>query len=331
VGAVGESARTLPEGLDPTTSESMLTVVMPTHNGAKTLPEVLTAFCQLDCPEGGWKLVVVDNRSTDRTREIVESFFTRLPLTYAYEPIQGKSSALNTGLLSRTGDLCVFTDDDVLPRPDWLVQLRAAADSQPGFSLFGGAIVPRWEAPPEDWLLKWEGSILAITDPSWEDGPIAATLLFGPNMAVRSDVLEAGYRFDASLGPVGRRYRMGEDTDFVQRLALAGYRAWHCKRAVVAHMIRKSQMNRQWILRRAYPLGRASYVREFRESPTYPALLLGMPRYMFREILAQTIGWGRAMLRRESDAAFRERWQLQYLIGRLMEGRSVHKGVENSQ
>jgi L-malate glycosyltransferase len=303
----------------------MLTVVMPTHNGAKTLPEVLTAFGHLESPKGGWKLVVVDNGSTDRTREIVESFATRLPLTYVYEPILGKSAALNTGLLSAAGDLVVFTDDDVLPRSDWLVQLRAAADSQPAFSLFGGSIIPHWESPPEDWLLKWKGSILAITDPAWEEGPIAPTLLFGPNMAVRSEVLQAGYRFDASLGPAGQSYRMGEDTDFVQRVGLAGFRAWHCKRAVVAHMIRKSQMNKQWILRRAYPFGRASYVREFRESPTFPSLLLGMPRYMFREILTQAIRLGRARLNREADTVFRERWQLQYLVGRLVEGRSVHK------
>jgi glycosyltransferase involved in cell wall biosynthesis len=303
----------------------MLTVLMPTHNGGGTLPEVLDTFCKLDSPTGGWKLVIVDNGSTDNSREIIETFKTRLPLTYVFEPVLGKSSALNTGLLSLDGDLVVFTDNDVLPARDWLVQMRVAADSQPSFSLFGGCIIPHWEIPPQDWILKIDGTVLAITDPAWEEGPIAATRLFGPNMAIRSNIVEAGYRYDTSLGPVGSRYRMGEDSDFVQRLGQAGFKAWFCKRAVVAHMIRRDQMTKDWVLRRALPSGRVSYMREFRDEPMSPALLLGMPRYMIREILAQAIRLGRAKLSQDEATAFKERWKLNYLMGRAVEGRAVHK------
>lgn len=193
----------------------MLTVLMATHNGARTLPEVLNVYCKLDSPDGGWKHIIVDNGSTDITKEIIPSFISRLPAARIFEPVLGKSVALNTGLINVAGDLVVFTDDDALPRRDRLVQMRAVADSQPSFSILGGAIVPHWEIPPEDWILKWE-YILAITDPAWEEGPIAATRVYGPNLAVRSEVIKAGYRFDASLGPMGSRYRMGEDTDFVQ-------------------------------------------------------------------------------------------------------------------
>ncbi len=305
----------------------MLTVTIATHNGAETLAETLNAFCRLASPVGGWKLVLVDNGSTDRTKDIIDSFTGRLPLTYIFEPVLGKSSALNTGLFSAAGDLVVFTDDDVLPSPDWLIQMRLAADSQPSFVLFGGSIVPHWEVPPEEWILKWQSGVLAITDPAWEEGPVSPTRLFGPNMAVRSQVIEAGYRFDPSAGPVGRLYRMGEDTDFVQRLGLAGFRAWHCKRAVVAHVIRRRQMKKEWVLRRAFPLGRADYRRELIDSPTSPALLLGMPRYMVREILEQIIRLGRAKISQDADRVFSERWQLHYLVGRMIEGRRLHKGA----
>ena len=180
----------------------MLTVLMATHNGAKTLPEVLSAYCKLDSPDGGWKLVIVDNGSTDSTKEIIASFASRLPLTYVFEPSLGKSTALNTGLRSITGDLVVMTDDDALARPDWLVQMRLAADAQPSFSIFGGAIVPHWEVPPPNWILPF-WSVLTITDPAWEEGPTVVARVSGPNMGVRSNVIEAGYRFDASMGPGG--------------------------------------------------------------------------------------------------------------------------------
>jgi L-malate glycosyltransferase len=301
----------------------MLSVVMATHNGARTLPHVLNAFCKLDSPDGGWKLIIVDNGSTDGTREIIDSFSPRLPLIYIFEPVLGKSTAQNTGLLNIAGDLVVFTDNDVLPRPDWLLQMRVAVDSQPLFSLFGGCIVPHWEVPPEDWILKVEGTLLAITDPAWEEGPIVATRLFGPNMAIRSDVLKAGYKFDTSLGPVGSRYRMGEDSDFVQRLGHAGFRAWYCKRAVVAHMIRRDQMKKEWVLRRAIPSGRVNYRREFMDSPHSPILLLGVPRYLIREILEQAIRLGQSYLGRDAERVFRERWRLHYLVGRAIEGRAL--------
>jgi L-malate glycosyltransferase len=304
----------------------MLTVLMATYNGARTLPEVLNAYCKLDSPDGGWNLVIVDNGSTDSTKEIIASFRSRLPLTYVFEPTLGKNVALNTGFLSVTGDLVVMTDDDALPRPDWLVQMRLAADSQPSFSIFGGAIVPHWEIPPEDWILKPPQYILSITDPSWEEGPTVATSIYGPNMAVRSDVIKAGYRFDTALGPAGPRHGMGDETNFLQKLEKAGLRAWHCKRAVVAHMIRTDQMKKKWMLRRAIRYGSAYYQWEYKQyAPSQPVLLLGIPRYMIREALGQAFRVVRAKLTQDADTVFEERWQLYYLVGCALGGRIVFK------
>src|SRR6516225_223426 len=119
----------------------MLTVLIATRNGARTLPRCLGALAGLTSPPGGWKLVVVDNGSTDATREIVASFADRLPLTFLLEPRHGKNAALNAGLGSVEGDLVVFTDDDTLPRPDWLVEMRRAADEHRSFSIFGGSVL----------------------------------------------------------------------------------------------------------------------------------------------------------------------------------------------
>ena len=78
----------------------MLTVLIATHNGADTLPVVLEAYTKLKAPDGDWKLVIVDNGSTDSTNETIRAFTRRLPLTYVFEPRRGKNRALNTGLAS---------------------------------------------------------------------------------------------------------------------------------------------------------------------------------------------------------------------------------------
>ncbi len=140
----------------------MLTVLIATYNGARTLPYVLNIYCQLEPPDDGWQLVIVDNRSTDQTKEVIASFTQRLPLTYLFEPRQGKNVALNTGLSRVAGDLIVFTDDDTLPQPNWLRQIRLAADSQSEFVIFGGPILPKWEVLPEDWVSSWIPSFFTV-------------------------------------------------------------------------------------------------------------------------------------------------------------------------
>src|SRR5258706_14374309 len=76
----------------------MLTVLIATRNRASTLPAVLEAYCQLDEPPGGWKLLLVDNGSTDETGDVVRKFSNRLPVAFARNQREGKNAALNTGL-----------------------------------------------------------------------------------------------------------------------------------------------------------------------------------------------------------------------------------------
>src|SRR5581483_3201021 len=79
--------------------------------------------------------------------------------------------------------------------------------------------------PSPDWLLKWVPlqPTFAITNPTWEEGPINPLHIFGPNMAVRADVFQSGYRFNTSVGPSAGSYAMGSETEFTNRLARSGF------------------------------------------------------------------------------------------------------------
>ncbi len=305
----------------------MLTVLIATHNGARTLPKVLDAYCQLQSPAGSWKLVIVDNASTDATKGIIHSFLDRLPLTYLFESSQGKNAALNTGLANVAGELVVLTDDDVLPRPDWLIEMRRAADSHPSFSIFGGTVIPRWEIVPEEWILGWVplGAAFGITDPSWKEGPLGPEQVFGANMAIRAEILEAGYRFDVRIGPRGHDDPIGSETELTMRLAKAGFKAWHCKQAIVEHIIREFQMNRAWILRRAIRLGRGDYRIEVPYWRVKPRLWLGIPRYLIRQIVTQVLRVANARLRGDAAELFQEIWKFNYLRGQAIEARILYK------
>ena len=302
----------------------MLTVLLSTRNRIEVLREVLESYCKLQSPPSGWKLVVIDNGSTDQTSEILASFTNRIPLQFIVEPTAGKNNALNAGVSLLEGDLAVFTDDDAFPRSDWLIELRKVADTQRGYSIFGGAIVPRWEVPPPPWI-QWveKDAVYSITNPSRTDGPIGADYVFGPNMAVRSSLFSSGVRFDPSFGPRGSTYPMGSETEFLMRLANSGEKAWFVSGAVVEHFIRTDQMKKSWVFGRAIRFGRGQYRLSrlgYAGTHNFGAETTG---YFLRRLVRSTLNMALAAFLIHREKIFRSRWQLNYLLGLLIEAREL--------
>ncbi len=58
----------------------MISVLMATHNGADTIGRTLAAMSELEAPADGWKLVIVNNGSTDDTEAHILKWRERLPL-----------------------------------------------------------------------------------------------------------------------------------------------------------------------------------------------------------------------------------------------------------
>lgn len=301
----------------------MLTVFIATRNGAATLPRVLGAYAALRPPAGGWKLVVVDNGSADASPAILRAFADRLPMVALAEPRPGKNRALNRALAELEGDLAVFSDDDALPDPDWLVALRDAADRQPAHDVFGGRILPAWDGEPEAWVREWVRAmpVYGVHDESREDGPCEPTRVFGPNMAVRARWFRAGYRFDEQLGPDGTAtYAMGSETEFSLRLVLnERVGCWHCGAARVQHIIRPRQLTRAFVLKRAFHLGRCVH-RESRQRAAAghshvprgaAAIGRGLARNLAALVAAQRAG--------DARGAFEARWQINLWCGCLYE------------
>ncbi len=304
----------------------MLTVLMTTHDGEKTLPRVLEAYCALESPDGGWNLLVVDNASTDGTRQILRSFSARLPLACLFEAQRGQNHARNSALGAVSGDLVVFSDDDAIPRRDWLAHIRRAADANPDFAIFGGTVLPRWERQPEPWLLKSvpPGAGFALTDPEWQEGPIRPSWVFSPNMAIRAAVFRAGHRFDEKFGPREGSYAMGSETELTLRLSREGLRAWHVKNAVVEHIIRPFQMTPNWLLSRAVRFGRGQYRLSLRNQ-RLPRPVLGVPVGPIRGILYDAGHLAVAKCRRDPEAIFRWRWNLRCSIGSALEAGVIQR------
>jgi glycosyltransferase involved in cell wall biosynthesis len=298
----------------------MLTVLFATHNGSATLPLMLEAFTHLVTP-CDWEIIAVDNCSTDNTREVLESFRDRLPLQIYDQPRRGKNAALNMGVEHVRGDLVILTDDDVIPTRDWLVCYHGCESANPEYDVFAGPILPHWGADPDPVVLRNAPLTVtyALTRADWKEGPIAHDRVWGPNMAVRRRVFDAGHRFDEIRGPAAGNYIMGSESEFTQRLHSAGHLSWFCASARVQHIIRAHQVAPAWVIARAYRYGRFVWYRD-REHQHLEPSIAGIPRRVYRRALGAIARWFRATLSGDEDRKFRSAWEMQYLRGYIGEG-----------
>lgn len=108
-----------------------LSVVIPTYNRAALLVQTLnSALLQTRPPD---EIVVVDDGSTDNTREVVAAY--GLPVRYHYQTNAYLSAARNTGQRVSTGDAVCFLDSDDLLLPGALARLESALEAAPEAAL----------------------------------------------------------------------------------------------------------------------------------------------------------------------------------------------------
>lgn len=110
------------DNVSPT--EFFVSIIVPVYNGEKTLALCINSLLALDYPKNKYEIIIVDNNSTDRTRQIINA----CPVRYVSEHnIQTSYAARNAGVRVAAGDILAFTDSDCVVSKDWLKK------SIPGF------------------------------------------------------------------------------------------------------------------------------------------------------------------------------------------------------
>lgn len=107
-----------------------LSVVIPCYNEIHTLSAVLNAV--RDAPGPDKEIIVVDDGSTDGTRELLEKDVDRKLARVIYlETNRGKGAALRAGFAAATGDVVIVQDADLEYDPaDYPLMIQPIVDNQ---------------------------------------------------------------------------------------------------------------------------------------------------------------------------------------------------------
>lgn len=239
-----------------------ISVLIATYNRAEILRQALESMTVLERDGLSAEFVVVDNNSTDHTKEVIKSFTDRLPVRYLFESRPGKNCALNKALNEvPLGKLVAFTDDDVEPKKDWLKAIITVTNRWPDYSVFGGKIYAIWpNGRPSKWAQSSSIQMLGFAIHDYEDSERpykSGQYPFGGNFWVRREVFEAGHVYNEAVGPRPQNRIMGSETSFLKRLTDEGHGIVYSPDVVVGHHIQPCQMSMSSILKRAYRWGRA--------------------------------------------------------------------------
>lgn len=214
---LGQDNAALPHRPLPRTP--VVSVIVCSYNGAKTLAACLESLGRIDYP--AFEIILVDDGSTDNTAEIA----ARFPhVRYLRQSNHGLSHARNTGASAAQGEIFAYTDSDCMADKDWLYYLIGTLLS----GRYAGVGGPNVSPPAQNWVQACVAaapggpSHVLLTDTVAEHIP-------GCNMAWYRWAFESVGGFDVGY------HKAGDDVDFCWRVQQAGHEIAFSPTAIVWH------------------------------------------------------------------------------------------------
>jgi glycosyltransferase involved in cell wall biosynthesis len=232
-----------------------ISVVICTLNRDYYLRSALQSLVDQTLFRENFEILVIDNGSIDKTKEIANQEFAFLGnIFYVYEPQTGLNYARNTGLNNSRGKYIAYLDDDAIASPQWLENiLNVFQNSPPNVGCVGGKIDPLWESDRPEWLSDNLLGYLAILDIS----PISTILskgqfLYGVNFAFDKNILQSIGGFEVGLDRQGKNLLSNGDIMVQKRLQDQGYVCFYDPKISVQHQIQANRLEPEWFYQRAY-------------------------------------------------------------------------------
>ena len=196
-----------------------VSVVIPDYNASKTIDLCLSSILNQDFSD--YEVIVVDDGSTDDTREKVKKY----PVRLISIPYEGTSVARNTGFRASKGDILIFLDSDCVAKKDLIVKLI-----EPLKNPKIGVVQAWWEVANQGRLVP------ALTYKTYEyftRNLEYLDFLWSYCFAIRRELVQKVGMFDVG-------WTRMEDVAFAQKVIKEGYQIYLMKEVRIGHFFRET-------------------------------------------------------------------------------------------
>jgi glucosyl-dolichyl phosphate glucuronosyltransferase len=289
-----------------------ITAVIATYNNAESLEETLKSLLAQEDEENiRYEILVVDNNSLDRTRDIVHEYIPLFKgrLRTVLESRKGTAYARNQGIREAAAPIVAFTDDDCRVDPRWMRSIHDAF-KDPRVEVLQGRILLGTAIPREIWYpAAFIRSRMACVDygdtPKMLNGQDFVTA----NAAFRKEVFD---RFGAfSPHPA---FKTNEDTELSVRLRRAGVRGMYVPGMTVYHHFSAARLQERRLLRQSYYWGRSAIFSDQYDMPGWRYFLC-----CFKQMAGHFPVYIAAFLRKDKEGAFYAKCKIYTAWGRCVQ------------
>jgi len=243
-------------------SAPLITAVICTRNRAGFAEKCLKSLLRQSLDPSLYEIIIVDNGSTDNTREVLASYTDSTRIRYIAEPVVGLSRARNTGWKNSRGLYVGYIDDDATAGNKWLeAALKCFEKILPTPVWIGGPIELEWEVPRPEWINGPLSVPLGKVDWGKEEKWLEPNQrLGGGNSFFFRKCLEELNGFDENLGRKRDNLLSGEEDHLRRRLEDAGKRLYYHPDVCIRHFVPAERIKPTWFYRRFYWGGISDYL-----------------------------------------------------------------------
>jgi glycosyltransferase involved in cell wall biosynthesis len=223
-----------PHGRPPTWS-----VIVCTRNRPDELHRCIESIHAADI--GGGEIIVVDNGPSD---DSTERRCADLPVRYVREMLAGHNRARHRGALEATGEVLLYTDDDIVVDPRWISAILGPYTHSRVGAVTGPALPLALDTESQQLFERLSSFVRGFNQRVFDWSVITPTAAgaagCGANMSFRRDLVTRLGLFKAELDG-GTPARTGGDTYALYRLLAAGYQIVYTPDALVWHEHRRDR------------------------------------------------------------------------------------------
>jgi glycosyltransferase involved in cell wall biosynthesis len=229
-----------------------ISVVVCTYNRAEILKDCLTSLTAQSANPANFEVVIVDNNSSDNTKEVCRSFIRNNEnIRYTKESRQGLSHARNRGYEEARSAWVCYIDDDATAFTDYVERILYVIQNY-DFDCFGGVYLPWYKYGKPEWYKD-----AYATKPMEREGTGTLTqgYVSGGVMVIKKAVLESLGGFSPDIGMSGDRISYGEEVLLQVQMRQKGMTIGFDPELKIYHLVNVYKLKLSWFLKSAYANG----------------------------------------------------------------------------